>query len=76
MAQDILSRLKVIIGADNRQFLSGIQKSQQQIVGFQKDIQNFARVAGAALAAVGAGSAIFELVELREKAAGVKIAFD
>jgi len=80
MAQTVLSKLKFVIGADNKQFLSSIQQSQRKIVGFQSGIAKFAKVAGAAFAGAavlrGITNFALEAKELGEQATAIVPAFE
>lgn len=76
MASDVLSRLKVIIGADNKQFLSGIQQSQRQLTGFTKGVQAFSRIAATAFAGISVGRLAADLFTTGQQVKGVQLAFN
>ena len=66
MAQDILSRLKIILGADPRQLVSGIQKGQAALTGFQKSVNTVAKAAAGLFAAGVISRGIEDLVNLAD----------
>ncbi len=76
MAQDILSRLKVVIGADPKQFVSGIQRAQAANLKFQKNIQGLAKAATAAFAGIQVGRFAGDLIDLNARVKGVENAFN